>query len=84
VPEAFEDGEALWESGLRAQLEEVVAKRLHDPCLPGERAWVKVKNRASWRYELERERAIRAARPRSVGQERDCCWVVGFTRVLRA
>jgi hypothetical protein len=27
---------------------------------PGERGWVKVKNRAYWRWEIEREGAIRA------------------------
>ena len=38
-------------------LEGVVAKRLDGRYLPGERAWVKTKNRETWwRYELERER----------------------------
>jgi hypothetical protein len=35
------------------------ARRLHEPYLSGERGWVKVKNRAYWRYELEREGAVR-------------------------
>jgi bifunctional non-homologous end joining protein LigD len=60
VPEAFEDGQALWEAVCEHELEGVVAKRLHEPYLSGERAWVKVKNRAYWRYELEREGAIRS------------------------
>jgi ATP-dependent DNA ligase len=37
----------------------VVAKRLRQPYLCRERRWVKVKNRAYWRYELEREGAIK-------------------------
>jgi hypothetical protein len=36
------------------------AKRLHEPYLPRESAWVKVKNRAYWRWELEREGALRS------------------------
>ena len=35
------------------------AKRLDEPYRPGERRWVKVKNRDYWRDELERESAIR-------------------------
>ncbi|HKG42672.1 MAG TPA: hypothetical protein VKB10_00335 [Gaiellaceae bacterium] len=46
--------------GLRARARGVVAKRLHETYLCGERAWVKVKNRAYWRYELEREGAFRS------------------------
>jgi bifunctional non-homologous end joining protein LigD len=60
VPEAFEDGPALWEAVCEHELEGVVAKRLHEPCFSGERAWVKVKNRSYWRYELEHEGAIRS------------------------
>ena len=56
MPEAFEDGEALWEAVCEHELEGIVAKRLHEPYLCGERrSWIKVKNRAYWRYELERE-----------------------------
>jgi ATP-dependent DNA ligase len=43
---------------LRGRIEGVVAKRLHEPYLCGERAWLKCKNRAYWHYELEREGAI--------------------------
>jgi ATP-dependent DNA ligase len=43
-------------------LEGLVAKRLSGRYRPGERDWTKVKNRAYWRYEMEREAAIRAAR----------------------
>jgi ATP-dependent DNA ligase len=37
-----------------------VAKRLADPYRPGERGWIKIKNRAYWRFGKERE----LARPR--------------------
>ena len=62
VPEAFDDGQALWEAVCEHELEGLVAKRLHEPYLPRERSWVKVKNRAYWRWELEREGAIRSRR----------------------
>jgi ATP-dependent DNA ligase len=58
VPEAFEDGPALWEAVCEHELEGIVAKRLDEPYRCGERAWVKIKNRAYWRYELEREAAF--------------------------
>jgi hypothetical protein len=35
----------------------VVAKRLSDPYKPGERGWIKTKNRAYWRFGQEREPA---------------------------
>jgi ATP-dependent DNA ligase len=44
------------------ELEGVLVKRRSGRYLPGERGWVKVKNRAYWRYELEREGALRAAK----------------------
>jgi ATP-dependent DNA ligase len=62
VPDAFDDGSALWTAVCEHELEGPVAKRLDEPYLPGERGWVKVKNRAYWRYELEREGAIRSRR----------------------
>jgi bifunctional non-homologous end joining protein LigD len=65
VPEAFDDSPALWEAICEHELEGVVAKRLHEPYLCGERAWVKVKNRAYWRYELEREEAMRSRQSKS-------------------
>jgi hypothetical protein len=36
-------------------LEGVVAKRLRDPYRPGERVWVKTKNRATARFAEERD-----------------------------
>jgi bifunctional non-homologous end joining protein LigD len=65
VPEFSDDGEALWEAVCEHELEGLVAKRLHEPYLAGERAWLKVKNRAYWRWELEREGAIRNRRERA-------------------
>jgi ATP-dependent DNA ligase len=40
-------------------LEGVVAKPLQSRYRPGERGWIKVKNKEYWRYELEREAAGR-------------------------
>jgi bifunctional non-homologous end joining protein LigD len=56
----FDDGEALVTVAQERGLEGVVAKRLSGSYRPGERGWVKVKNRAYWRWEIEREGAIRA------------------------
>lgn len=52
------------QTGCEQELEGVVAKRLNEPYRPGERAWIKTKNRAYWRYELEREGAMDARRAR--------------------
>jgi bifunctional non-homologous end joining protein LigD len=65
VPEAFEDGEALWAAVCEHDLEGVVAKGLHEPYLAGERAWVKTKRKEYWRYELEREGALRSRQRRT-------------------
>jgi bifunctional non-homologous end joining protein LigD len=70
VPEAFEDGAALWEAVCEHELEGVVAKRLHEPYLSRVRGWVKVKNRAYWRWELEREGAIHSRQRRSTSLAR--------------
>ena len=63
TPEAFDDGEALWEAVCEHELEGLVAKPRHSRYVSGERGWVKIKNRAYWRYEMERESALKA-RPR--------------------
>jgi bifunctional non-homologous end joining protein LigD len=60
TPEAFDDGEALWAAVCEHELEGIVCKRSHEPYLCGVRTWVKVKNRDYWRYELERDGAIRS------------------------
>ena len=44
----------------------MVAKRLNEPYRPGERAWIKTKNRDYWRWELEREGALTVARTRQL------------------
>jgi len=45
-------------------LEGVVAKRRSEPYRPGERTWVKIKNRDYWRYPLELEAARERRRER--------------------
>jgi bifunctional non-homologous end joining protein LigD len=49
----FEDGQALFDVVLERGLEGVVAKRERDPYRPGERAWVKTKNKETRRFAEE-------------------------------
>ena len=51
----FEDGKALFAAVCARGLEGVVAKRARDPYRPGDRAWVKTKNRATARFAEERD-----------------------------
>jgi bifunctional non-homologous end joining protein LigD len=62
TPETFDDGEALFEAICAHELEGVVAKRRNSRYRPGERGWVKTKNRSYWRWEMERESAINKPR----------------------
>src|SRR5215218_4488876 len=55
----FEDGEALFAAVCERGLEGVVAKRERDRYRPGERQWVKTKNRATPRFAEERNRSGR-------------------------
>jgi ATP-dependent DNA ligase len=56
VSDRFDDGAALFEVVQERCLEGVVAKCLDSRYVPGERGWVKTKNRETWwRYEPERE-----------------------------
>src|SRR5215208_2268568 len=55
TPEAFDDGTALFDAICEREREGVVAKRRTGRYRPGERGWVKIKNREYWRYEMERE-----------------------------
>lgn len=55
VADAFEDGAALFAAACERGLEGVVVKRRSERYRPGERAWIKVKNRSSWRYGEELE-----------------------------
>jgi ATP-dependent DNA ligase len=69
VPDTFEDGEALFAAVCEHGLEGVVAKRLHDWYRPGQRGWVKQKNKDYWRYPEELEslrRSIEASCGRAV------------------
>jgi len=63
TPEAFDDGDALWEAVCEHELEGVVAKRRSGRYVPGDRAWIKTKNRAYWRWEMEREGAMNSRAP---------------------
>lgn len=60
--ETFDEGEALFEAVCERELEGIVAKRVDSRYVPGYRGWMKIKNRAYWRYELERESAINKTR----------------------
>jgi bifunctional non-homologous end joining protein LigD len=62
TPETFDDGNALFDAVCAHELEGVVAKRRSSRYLPGERGWVKIKNRSYWRYQLERESTINKRR----------------------
>jgi bifunctional non-homologous end joining protein LigD len=53
VPPVFDDGQALFEAACREGHEGIVAKRLRDPYRPGERRWLKLKNRDYWRFGQE-------------------------------
>jgi bifunctional non-homologous end joining protein LigD len=59
------DGEALWEAVCEHGLEGVVAKRRSGRYMSGKGGWIKTKNRECWRYEMEREGAVRSRRPRA-------------------
>jgi ATP-dependent DNA ligase len=60
----FEDGQALFDVMCECGLEGVVAKRLRDPYRPGERTWIKTKNKSTPRFvdELAGAASIRRAR----------------------
>jgi bifunctional non-homologous end joining protein LigD len=59
APPVFDDGPALFAAVCEQGLESVVAKRRGSVYRPGEKGWIKVKNRAYWRFGEERERASR-------------------------
>jgi bifunctional non-homologous end joining protein LigD len=56
----FDDGEALFAVAQERGLDGVVAKR-RDRYRPGERGWTKTKNHGYWRWEIERQGALRKA-----------------------
>jgi len=51
TPELSDDGATLWNAVCEHELEGVVAKRRSGRYLPGERGWIKTKNRDYWRYD---------------------------------
>lgn len=53
----FEEGHVLFDAVCARGLEGVVAKRERDRYRPGERLWVKTKNRNTARFAEERDRA---------------------------
>jgi bifunctional non-homologous end joining protein LigD len=60
TPPCFDEGRALWQAVVAQALEGIVAKPKMSRYIPGERGWTKIKNRAYWRFPLEREGAIRS------------------------
>ena len=64
TPETFDDGEALWQAVCEQELEGVVAKTRSGRYTSGERGWIKTKNRDYWRWEMEREGALKLRRER--------------------
>jgi bifunctional non-homologous end joining protein LigD len=64
-PETCDDGAALFEAVRAHELEGIVAKHRSSAYRPGERGWVKIKNREYWRYEMQREGVVRSRRPRA-------------------
>ena len=64
TPERFDGGAAPWEAVCQHELEGVVTKKRSGRYVSGERGWVKTKNRDYWRYEMEREGALKARRER--------------------
>lgn len=61
----FEDGEALMAVMVERGWEGVVAKRVRSTYRPGQRGWLKIKNRDYWRYpqEVELARSFRSRSP---------------------
>jgi bifunctional non-homologous end joining protein LigD len=57
--ETFEDGHALFSAVIDQGLEGIVAKPLTSPYRPGQPGWLKIRNRAYWRFgeELARSRS---------------------------
>jgi ATP-dependent DNA ligase len=52
----------LWTAVREHELEGVVAKRRSGRYVSGGRGWIKLKNRDYWRYDMEREGALRRRR----------------------
>ena len=65
VAPVFTDGETLFARVVDQGLEGIVCKRKSQPYRPGERGWIKVKNRDYWRYPQELESFRRSLERRS-------------------
>jgi bifunctional non-homologous end joining protein LigD len=70
---SFDDADALWRVVLRDGLEGVVAKPRGSVYRPGERGWLKIKNRAYWKYDLEREFVVSERRRKAVPHTSHSC-----------
>lgn len=66
VAEAFDDGAALFAGVCAHGLEGIVAKRRGEPYRPGERRWIKTKNRGYWRSGDELESLRRSVERRAL------------------
>jgi bifunctional non-homologous end joining protein LigD len=62
TPQTFYDGPALFHAVCAHELEGSSRNDATAVTGPGERGWVRIKNREYWRYEMERESALN--RPR--------------------
>jgi bifunctional non-homologous end joining protein LigD len=62
TPDVFDDGERLFAAVVERGLEGIVAKPLASTYRPGERDWLKVKNRSYWRFGQELELTSRPRR----------------------
>jgi bifunctional non-homologous end joining protein LigD len=70
IAETFDDGEALFEAVCDQGMEGIVAKRRSQRYRPGDRAWIKTKNKAYWRYGEELESLRRSLERRALGRQR--------------
>jgi bifunctional non-homologous end joining protein LigD len=68
VAETFDEGPALFAAVCGRGLEGVVAKRRGQRYRPGDRAWIKTKNRAYWRYPDELESLRRSLERRALSR----------------
>jgi bifunctional non-homologous end joining protein LigD len=70
IAETFDDGAALFEAVCDQGMEGIVAKRRSQRYRPGDRAWIKTKNKAYWRYGEELESLRRSLERRALGRQR--------------
>jgi bifunctional non-homologous end joining protein LigD len=66
TPDTFSEGESLYAAVCERGLEGVVAKLNTSTYRPGDRGWVKVKNRDYWRWDMEHEGMRKRFEPRTV------------------